>query len=627
MKQLLSLLLFLSLILLPAVVMTQVAPRPPVNQRWIINEDYTDEFNEETLDLAKWYDYHPRWVGRSPAIFLPSQVSVSDGNLQIRNVQLAQDTVVTLFDGTRVTYNIGAGAVISRKITAHFGYYEVNMQASRVSMSSTFWFSNPGTSGDCPTFSTELDVIETIGAPKQFPNFATSMKSNTHYFERDCDDSRTDYEQTGDAPIGGNSADDFHRYGVWWKNGTQMDFYIDGVKTHSITRRADKPLEREMHLNMVTETYNWQTPPTPEELANEANNATYYDYVRGMELLNIDADVPMEGSPDGNLVKNPGFEAGDFTDWIGWGGNPREVVMNNQSAGDYAARIVGGGAPEQVIEVTPNTEYILSCMAKVVTGQVALGVKPTDSNDIIASTNITRTEYADYSVTFNSGARSQVKIYFFAMAGGNEAFGDEFSVKPVDGGGEPEPIRYVQFSDGVEFLEFPQVEVDDTNIPARLLYQANTDRQLLLVLRDEAGAEISSQPYAAKAGYGHRLVDFPIDNPLEDGATYTLDAELRQIEDNELTHLSRLRFVVGGNTTSNRNPQLVKPGISPNPVAGELSISGVDRASRFIVHDVAGRQIMQGTLPASARLDVRSLQTGVYLLSFDNRAPVRFVKR
>lgn len=102
-----------------------------------------------------------------------------------------------------------------------------------------------------------------------------------------------------------------------------MDFYIDGVKTHSITRRADKPLEREIHLNMVTETYNWRTPPTPQELANDANTATYYDYVRGMQLLDIDADAPTGGSPNGNLVKNPGFETGNFTDWIGWGGTVR----------------------------------------------------------------------------------------------------------------------------------------------------------------------------------------------------------------------------------------------------------------------------------------------------------------
>ncbi|MEM9929832.1 MAG: family 16 glycosylhydrolase, partial [Bacteroidota bacterium] len=265
----------------------QVAPRPPVNQRWIINEDYTDEFNGTELDLAKWFDYHPRWVGRSPAIFLPSQVSVANGNLQIQNKQLDQDTIVTLFDGSMVTYSIGGGAVVSRKISAHYGYYEVNMLASRVSMSSTFWFSNPSTSGDCPTFSTELDVIEAIGGAKEFPNFATSMKSNTHYFERMCNGERVDYKAPAEAPIGGNAADAYHRYGVWWKNGLEMDFYIDGEKTHSITRRADKPLEREMHLNMVTETYNWQTPPTPAELANNANNTTYYDYVRGMQLLDI----------------------------------------------------------------------------------------------------------------------------------------------------------------------------------------------------------------------------------------------------------------------------------------------------------------------------------------------------
>ncbi|MEM9931104.1 MAG: carbohydrate binding domain-containing protein, partial [Bacteroidota bacterium] len=314
--------------------------------------------------------------------------------------------------------------------------------------------------------------------------------------------------------------------------------------------------------------------------------------------------------------------------WIGWGGNPREVVMNNQSAGDYAVRIVGGGAPEQIIDVLPNTDYTLSCMAKVVSGQVALGVKPTDSDNALAAVNISGTDYAEYSVTFNSGPRSQVKIYFFAMAGGNEAFGDEFSVIPTDfDGGMPDPIEYVQFPEAVEFIEFPSITTAFTSIPVRFTYQANTDHELDLVLRAADGAEISRMEYDAKAGYGHRLDDFPLDNPLTDGATYTLDAELRPEDGGELAALARLRITVGGNTTSNRNPQLPAPELQPNPVRDHLYVTGIRQGTEFIIYDLAGRTIRAGKLAGYSTVNVQDLKPGVYLLTMAGHTPARFVRQ
>jgi hypothetical protein len=40
-----------------------------------------------------------------------------------------------------------------------------------------------------------------------------------------------------------------------------------------------------MYMHLVTETYNWETPPTVEELNNDEINTTYYDWVRSYKLV------------------------------------------------------------------------------------------------------------------------------------------------------------------------------------------------------------------------------------------------------------------------------------------------------------------------------------------------------
>ena len=40
-----------------------------------------------------------------------------------------------------------------------------------------------------------------------------------------------------------------------------------------------------MHVNLVTETYDWETPPTVEELNDDSINTTYYDWSRAYVLV------------------------------------------------------------------------------------------------------------------------------------------------------------------------------------------------------------------------------------------------------------------------------------------------------------------------------------------------------
>lgn len=51
------------------------------------------------------------------------------------------------------------------------------------------------------------------------------------------------------------------------------------------TINPKEPFERPMYMHLITETYNWEDPPTEEELLNDSIHTTYYDYVRSYKLV------------------------------------------------------------------------------------------------------------------------------------------------------------------------------------------------------------------------------------------------------------------------------------------------------------------------------------------------------
>jgi hypothetical protein len=271
--------------------------------------------------------------------------------MQIQNKKLEKDTVIYFpWSNSYATYNIAGGAVLSKGSQASFGYYEVRMKASKISMSSTFWLMNSGFGGyweaTCPNYTTEIDIAEQIGGSKINPTWGTRMISNTHYSIQECNSGIKSTSVGANAPIGGNAADAFHVYGAYWKNPKEFYFFIDGKYTHSIKPSASVAnsknlFDRPCWINMITETYDWDQIPSDADLADNSKNTTYYDWVRSYRLVGVDEELKPE-----NLIANGDFETGNIEGWIGWGSN-REVVTNNQHSGNYAIHIVGQGAPEQ----------------------------------------------------------------------------------------------------------------------------------------------------------------------------------------------------------------------------------------------------------------------------------------
>jgi beta-porphyranase len=257
-------------------------PVPPVGYKWVLNTKLSDEFDGKKINKKKWYDRSPYWLhGRAPATFRDYSVSVKNGNLQIKNSVLTGDE----------KYNIAGGAVASVANDAFYGYYEARIKASSISMSSTFWLKNQPDSKECPFEVQELDIVELVGHQKGDLDFRTKLHANSHIFYKDCE-GKTTIKSSNDSPTDINppANEAYHVYGCWWVDANNINIYLDGVfqfTMHPNKFYRETPFNRPMYIHMVTETYNWELPPTPEELADNSKNTTYYDWVRSYTLVPI----------------------------------------------------------------------------------------------------------------------------------------------------------------------------------------------------------------------------------------------------------------------------------------------------------------------------------------------------
>jgi hypothetical protein len=305
------------LLILPTVIRAD-PPRPPLGKKWVLNEQFSDEFNGTQLDKTKWYDYHPTWAGREPGIFLPSQVTVKDGLMRIQGKKLPQKKVITSADivtqeGTDRTYTIAGGAVISKTEEAYFGYYEARFKAAKTTMSTTFWLATrnwdfPGPKPCNDRYGLELDIQESIGREGNFDGkiFAKGMHSNGHFWYADCDGKMQDLRSKQVVFQNDSFASArFNTYGGWWHDESSASFYLNNGDPKFMTFYSevkDNPFDQPMGVNLVSETYPfpWIELPNDKELADPSKNVAYYDWVRAYKLVdaidNVNTQIDTQSS-------------------------------------------------------------------------------------------------------------------------------------------------------------------------------------------------------------------------------------------------------------------------------------------------------------------------------------------
>lgn len=505
-------------------------PLPPVGKRWVLNPNLSDEFNGTELDNSKWLDHHPTWRGREPGIFLPSQVSVADGFLQIRGEKLKEEIVVRRGRGHKDVYTIAGGAVVSKN-SGHFGYYECRCKAAATTMSTTFWFSGGGGIGPngCDSYGQEWDIQECVGRRGDFDGkyFASGMHSNGHYWYTDCDGEKHDHradQVTFEDP--GLASAAFHVYGGWWKDATEASYYYDnGPAKHQTfyNKISDTPFDKPMRMNLVSEThpFPWIELPTDEELADPVKSVAVYDWVRGYSLVDFDASYAAEPNP--NMATNGGFETGDLDQWKGRGGS-RSVVSSPEHVhdGKYAVRLHGAALLSRLVLLKPETDYDYSCYAKVTPGSTFTCVLKSDDT---FTAKVTEQQYERKSFRFRTPKSGNIRIEVSSSGEDHEGYFDNFVIRESNPDILEQPPIVDAFQERIEFGGEVIFDDRDNALAVPIIYAANQDRQVRLTLR-HGDSVVSQTTIEANAGLANGIVKFVVQEDFSDSGRYALHASL-----------------------------------------------------------------------------------------------------
>jgi len=244
-------------------------PPPPAGYQWEAVPELSDEFDGDRLDTAKWVPTHVSWKGREPSHFDPLNVSLRDGTLGLKSTTSIKD-LSEVSDPMKDVW-VRSACVSSQRPSASYGYYEARIKASRLSMTSSFWFQGKYS---------EIDVVEQFGAPLKEPSRSRLMLMNTHYFSGGW---KSDRATPVKWPMPSGAADEYHVYGAWWKDKDTIAFYHDGVQVAQVHTAGE--FREPMYMFFDTEVFTWEGLPTIESLKDDGRNTMSVDWVRSWKLV------------------------------------------------------------------------------------------------------------------------------------------------------------------------------------------------------------------------------------------------------------------------------------------------------------------------------------------------------
>ena len=231
------------------------------DKKWVLQKDFSDEFNAPKLDKEKWYDTHPKWAGRQPSMASAENVSLKNGNLVLA---INQQKKPVYKDG--YTHNIGW--VISKK-SMTYGYLEMRAKLMDAPWVSCFWLYNWWYTDN---WRTEIDICENNPGALQNRH---DLTSNLHVFSAPPDKGDVQklisFGKKYYIPF--ELQKDFHVWGLEW-NKDVIRWYIDGI----LFREAPNTYwHQDLHINFNSESNKW-LQAFPDD--NRLNETYEIDYIR-----------------------------------------------------------------------------------------------------------------------------------------------------------------------------------------------------------------------------------------------------------------------------------------------------------------------------------------------------------
>lgn len=223
-------------------------PTAELNESWILSEEYSDEFDETSLDTTKWHANNPSWIGRKPSLFLESNVSLRDGMLILTG---RREDVADAPEG----YHTFTSAAVQSKTKVLYGFFEIKCKAMDSALSSAFWlYTNDSIKQE------EIDIFEICGRNDLDPSYDSSYFATTHYLINSHDLHIKD-NVTYKADY--RFADQFIVSGLKWTR-EEIIWYIDGKE---IRRRKNDFWHSPETINFDSEAF-----PTWWGLPSEVDN-------------------------------------------------------------------------------------------------------------------------------------------------------------------------------------------------------------------------------------------------------------------------------------------------------------------------------------------------------------------
>lgn len=287
--------------------MTMEIPADPgAGMTWEFQEGPSDDFeylapaeNKGNAFLSKWDDfYHNAWTGPGLTIWERDNSLVKDGLLQLPSNRASNGK------------NINAGCITSTNRVVYPVYVEVSAKVMNSTLSSGVWLLSPDDTQ-------EIDILEAYGssysesAQKDHSWFAERIHISHHVFVRDP---FLDYQPTDSGSWYNDGTvwrEEFHRYGVYWRDPWHLEYYIDGALVRTVTGKdlidpkhytntvdpgntqsdTRSGLNKEMDIIIDVEDQDWRSEPasglqadtytpTDAELTNTEDHTFKVEWIR-----------------------------------------------------------------------------------------------------------------------------------------------------------------------------------------------------------------------------------------------------------------------------------------------------------------------------------------------------------
>ncbi|KAA5823713.1 hypothetical protein FPF71_13550 [Algibacter amylolyticus] len=216
---------------------TSIDNTTPDGKKWVKLESMSDEF--DAWDGNKWFK--STWNYGVP-VFMTSAATnsgVTDGNLWIK---------ATLNESNPENRWFQTARIHSKAETSYPMYTEARIKAAHISAYNTYWLNN----GDINNRD-EIDIIENNSKPSCFgcsqaTDFPNQM--NSQYFHADSSKSPVTIRDEDNYNRSGLSDtnplknvkwnEDYHTFGVWWKDAKHIQFYLNGEPAGSVEVGEDR---------------------------------------------------------------------------------------------------------------------------------------------------------------------------------------------------------------------------------------------------------------------------------------------------------------------------------------------------------------------------------------------------